>query len=123
VADKLNNHIEGVVLQVPSGRNNQGLQRISDVPIYTADALVRRAVSLQMTRDAATPSVLMHSSELQKLGVTSGDAVKVTQGIASARMKIRADDNVPVAAARVAAGHPDTAGLGAMFGTITVERA
>jgi NADH-quinone oxidoreductase subunit G len=123
VADKLNNHIEDVVLQVQSGSNSQGLQRISDVPIYTADALVRRAASLQMTRDAAAPSVLMHSSELQKLGVESGDAVKVHQGKASARMMVNADDSLPVSTARVAAGHPDTAGLGAMFGAITVERA
>ncbi len=123
VADKLNNHIEDVVLQVPSGSNSQGLQRISDVPIYTADALVRRAASLQMTRDAAAPSVVMHSSELQKLGVTSGDAVKVHQGNASARMMVGADDSMPASTARVAAGHPLTAGLGAMFGAITVERA
>jgi NADH-quinone oxidoreductase subunit G len=121
VADQLNNHISGVALQAPSGGNTQGLQRISDVPIYSADAVVRRATSLQMTHDAATPSVVMHSSELQKMGVNSGDAVNVNQGKASARMMVRADDSMPVTTARVAAGHPDTAGLGAMFGTITVE--
>ena len=123
VAEKLNNHIEGVALQAPSRNNSQGLQRISDVPIYSADALVRRAVSLQMTRDAAAPSVLMHGSELQKLGVKTGDAVIVKQGKASIRLAVSADDSMPAMTARVAAGHPDTAGLGAMFGTITVERA
>ena len=64
----------------------------------------------------------MHSVELQKLGLKSGDAVKVHQGKASTRMKVGADDSVPFAAARVAAGHPDTASLGAMFGFIRVER-
>jgi len=97
------------------------LQRVSDVPIYFADAVVRRAASLQMTHDAATPCVVMHSSELQKLGVRSGDTVRVNQGKASASLVARADDSMPVATARVAAGHPITAELGAMFGTITVE--
>ncbi len=123
IADKLNNHIAGVAVQATASSNSQGLQRVSDVPIYAADAVVRRAASLQLTRDAATPCVVMHGSELHKLGVQPGDTVKVNQGKASARLVVRADDSMPVATARVAAGHPVTAGLGAMFGAITVERA
>jgi len=123
VADKLNNHISGVALRVLSGGGNQGLQRISDVPIYSTDAVVRRAASLQMTRDGAFLNVVMHGSELQKRGVKSGDVVKVHQGKASSQMMVRADDSMPIATARVAAGHPVTAALGAMFGEITVERA
>ena len=121
IAGKLNNHIAGVAVQNIAGGNSQGLQRISDVPIYTADAVVRRAMALQLTSDAATPCVVMHSSELLKLGVQSGDTVKVSQGNASAHLVARADDGMPAAAARVAAGHPVTAELGAMFGMITVE--
>ncbi|MDO8262517.1 MAG: NADH-quinone oxidoreductase subunit NuoG [Gallionella sp.] len=124
VLDKLNNHIAGVELQaVAAGGNSGGLQRVADVPIYSTDAVVRRATSLQKTRDAATPCVSMHGSELQKLGVQSGDAVRVIQGKAGVRLVAQADDALPAGAARVAAGHPATAELGAMFGTITVERA
>jgi NADH-quinone oxidoreductase subunit G len=129
VASKLNNHISGVALQaIPptplsqkGGAKPGGFQRVSDVPIYFADAVVRRAASLQMTHDAATPGVTMHSSELRKLGVQSGDTVKVNQGNASASLVAHTDDRMPAATARVAAGHPATARLGAMFGTITVE--
>ena len=121
VADKLNNHIAGVALQTVTVSFNQGLQRVSDVPIYAADALVRRAVSLQATQDAATPCVVMHSSELKKLGVQSGEVVTVHQGKASIRLASRADDSMPAATARVAAGHMATSHLGAMFGTLTVE--
>jgi NADH-quinone oxidoreductase subunit G len=121
VADKLNNHIAGVALQALVSSNKAGLQRISDVPIYFADAVVRRAASLQMTHDAAIPGVAMHSSELQKLNVRAGDLVNVHQGKARVRLIARADDSLPVATARVAAGHFLTAELGAMFGTITVE--
>ena len=121
VTDKLNNHLAGVALQAAASGNSQGLQRVSDVPIYSADAVVRRAASLQMTHDAATPCVALHSSELRKLDVRSGDTVTVRQGKASARLVARADDSMPAATARVAAGHPATAGLGAMFGAIIVE--
>ncbi len=123
VADKLNNQIAGVALQVTAGGISQGLQRVSDVPIYIADAVVRRAASLQKTHDAANPCVLMNASELQKLGVRSGDAVKVNQGNATVRLVAQTNDSMPAGTVRLAAGHPATAGLGAMFGTITVERA
>ena len=96
-------------------------QRVSDVPIYSADAVVRRATALHQTRDAATPCVAMHRSELARLGVNPGDSVKVSQGSASVRLTVQADDGMPMHTARVAAGHPATAALGAMFGTITVE--
>jgi NADH-quinone oxidoreductase subunit G len=117
----LNNHIDGVALQTLATNNNGGLQRISDVPIYFADAVVRRAASLQMTHDAAILGVAMHSSELRKLNVRAGDLVNVHQGKARVRLVARADDSMPVATARVAAGHFLTAELGAMFGTIIVE--
>jgi len=131
VADRLNNHLACAYVGPDlSGQNarqdvrmNSHLQRVSDVPIYSADAVVRRSVALQKTRDAAIPCVKMHGSELQKLGVQSGDTVKVTQGKATVRLAVQADDAMPAGTARVAAGHPATAELGAMFGMITVERA
>ncbi len=121
VGGKLDNHLD-IALNM-AGTRTQGSQRVADVPIYSADALVRRAASLQRTRDAATPYVRMHRSELQKLGVQSGDTVKVSQGKATVRLAVQADDALPAGVVRVAAGHPATAELGAMFGTITVERA
>jgi NADH-quinone oxidoreductase subunit G len=58
---------------------------------------------------------------LRKLNVRAGDLVNVHQGKARVRLVARADDSMPVATARVAAGHFLTAELGAMFGTIIVE--
>ncbi|MBI5625870.1 MAG: NADH-quinone oxidoreductase subunit G [Nitrosomonadales bacterium] len=123
VADKLNNHVEGVAIQAVMSASDAGMQRVANVPIYSTDAVVRRAASLQKTSDASTPCVKMHGNELRKLGVQSGGAVKVSQGRATVRLEVQADDTMPAGTARVAAGHPATAELGAMFGTITVERA
>ena len=120
---RLSNSVTGVALQAIATGQVEGLQRVSDVPIYSSDAVVRRAVSLQQTHDAAMPVVTMHSSELAKLGVRAGDTVKITQGDASVRLLVQADDRQPVSTARLAAGHAATAALGGMFGTISVERA
>lgn len=100
-----------------------GLQRVSDVPIYAADAVVRRSAPLQATADAAEPVVIMHGEEFSKLGVKTGDLVKVSQGQGSIRLAARADNKLPKGVVRLAAGHAATAKLGAMFGTVTVERA
>ncbi len=122
VAEKLGNSASLVKLDV-SGGTSAGLQRVADVPIYSADALVRRAAALQKTNSAAQPVVMMHSAELQKLGLITGGAVNVTQGGSSVQLNAAANDGMPLGTARVAAGHPATSALGAMFGTITVERA
>ncbi|MEQ1914464.1 MAG: molybdopterin dinucleotide binding domain-containing protein, partial [Sideroxydans sp.] len=78
---------------------------------------------LQATADASTPQVWMHSEELNNIGVKSGMNVKVMQGSGSVKLACHADDKLPKGVVRVAAGHPATAALGAMFGEITVERA
>ena len=121
VAARLNNSLSGVSVQ--SEPAAAGMQRVADVPIYSADAVVRRAASLQATQDAATPCAYLHSAELNKLNIKVGSTVKVSQGRGSAQLVAQADDRLPHGVVRVAAGHPATAQLGAMFGAITVEAA
>ena len=100
----------------------QGLQRIADVPIYATDALVRRAPSLQLTADARAPVVGVPSALWGQLGLRSGDRVRVTQGQGSAVLPAREDSSLAADCVRVAAGHADTAALGAMFGSLSVEK-
>ncbi len=121
VSARLNNTLQGMAVQTAGNNIATGLQRVAEVPIYSADAIVRRAAALQKTRDAASPSVAMRGEELKKIGVTPGSQVKVTQGVNSVCLMVTADDSLPGGVARVAASHPATVGLGAMFGTITVE--
>jgi len=121
VSTKLNNILHGLDLHIESHAVN-GLQRVAEVPIYAADAVVRRSVALQLTRDAAAPVLTMHSEEIAKLGAQAGATVKVKQGQGSVLIGLAADDTLPRGVARVAAGHAATAALGAMFGTIIVER-
>ncbi|WP_317203827.1 NADH-quinone oxidoreductase subunit NuoG [Janthinobacterium sp.] len=100
-----------------------GLERITDVPIYFADALVRRSEPLQRTTDAAAPQAGLSAALAQQLGVKSGDKVKVAQGSGSAILAVAIQAGLPANVVRVSAAHPSTATLGGMFGPITVEKA
>jgi NADH-quinone oxidoreductase subunit G len=100
-----------------------GLQRVADVPLYSTDALVRRAPSLQQTADAREPQAGLPTALWQQLGLQAGDRVRVSQGSAQATLAARHDSTLDAHTVRVAAGHPATAALGAMFGAITVTKA
>jgi NADH-quinone oxidoreductase subunit G len=100
-----------------------GLQRIAEVPVYAADAIVRRARSLQLTHDAAPPVAWMNRALFEKLGLREGDGVRVRQGGGEAVLPAGIDDKLPANCMRIAAALPGTAALGALFGAISAERA
>ncbi len=107
---------------VPADTASDGLERIADVPIYATDALVRRASALQLSADARPPQAGLPSALWRDLGLAPGDKVRLSQGSASATLAAREDATLAANALRVAAGHAATAGLGAMFGPIRVEK-
>ena len=117
---RLDNHSDAVPVLLPTPA---GLQRLSDVPIYATDALVRRTLSLQQTADGKRPVASLPSALWQQLGLQAGDRVRVSQGQASAVLPVREDSSLADDTVRVPAGHADTATLGAMFGAISVEKA
>ncbi len=122
IAARLNNQpapqsTQTVVLPEPI------LERVSDVPIYAADALVRRAASLQLTADAALPVVSLSSKMWAQLGLSPGMPVRVSQGAGIAILPAQLDATLAPLAVRVPAGHPATTNLGSMFGPISVEKA
>ena len=99
-----------------------GIQRIAEVPIYFGDALVRRSEPLQATRDARPPAARMAPALMDRLGLVQGDRVRVMQDGGEATLPVQADASVPPGCVRIAAAHPRTAGLGDMFGAVTLER-
>jgi NADH-quinone oxidoreductase subunit G len=117
VASLLSNKIEGTA---QSASAPTGIQRISDVPIYFTDPLVRRSPPLQKTRDARLPRAWMNSRLLAKLGVAAGQPVLVNGAV---KLMAALDDKLPEECVRIAAGHPTTAAVGPMFGAITLAKA
>jgi NADH-quinone oxidoreductase subunit G len=100
----------------------RSLERISDVPIYCVDSIVRRAAALQSTADAAPPVVSIGSTLWGQLQLTSNDEVKVTQGEASIMLPVCLDSTMAEHTVRIPASHPYTVRLGGMTGTVTVEK-
>jgi len=94
---------------------------VTDVPIYFADPLVRRAISLQKTADARVPVARANAATLARLKLAVGAIARLRQGTGEAKLTVALDAGLPDGCLRVAAGHPATSALGAMFGPITVE--
>jgi NADH-quinone oxidoreductase subunit G len=99
-----------------------GLERVADVAIYSTDAIVRRAESLQKTADARAPQAWISAGYAEKIGVSAGDMVKVTKG-GSILLNVGIDGSLPENVVRVATGSVLTSKLDGMFGAINVERA
>jgi NADH-quinone oxidoreductase subunit G len=97
------------------------LQRVADVPIYATDSTVRRAASLQASADARELLVGLPTTLWRQLKLQPGAKVLVAQGETAVVLHAQEDTTLAEGAVRLAAGHPSTAGLGAMFGAITVE--
>jgi NADH-quinone oxidoreductase subunit G len=122
VAGKLSNRLDALALQVDAAPAD-GLERIADVPIYFGDPIVRRAASLQRTRDALPPRAWVSPQLAESLGVKQGERVRVRQGEGTATVEVGIDARLPQGCVRLAAAHRHTAGLGPMFGTVSLERA
>jgi NADH-quinone oxidoreductase subunit G len=121
VSGKLDNGLGDIAIELPKAID--GLQRVGSVPIYAADALVRRAESLQQTSDAKAPAAGMAAATAAQLGLNAGDNVKLKQGSGVAVLPVQIEENVPAGCVRVVAANAATATLGDLFGTISVERA
>jgi NADH-quinone oxidoreductase subunit G len=117
----LNNRVEGVAPIISTAANH--IQHIGEVPIYSADAIVRRAESLQKTADGKSAQFVRVSSDLfDKYNLVEGGEVRVKQGNAAVVLKAKRDAGLAKNCVRIAAGVANTAILGAMFGEVTLEK-
>ena len=129
VSGRLGNSIEarppaaskGSDAAVFSGGNE--LERIADVPIYSADPLVRRAASLQLTRDALPAKARMNTATLARIGAAPGELIRFTQGHAGeALVEAVRDESVAEGVVRLAAAVPATGRLVSLTGMLRAER-
>jgi NADH-quinone oxidoreductase subunit G len=117
IAALLSNRIGPVTV---SSSSSSGIQRIADVPSYFADPLARRSPPLQKTPEARPPKAWMNSRLMAKLGISAGQEVSINS---NARLAAALDDKLPDDCVRISAAHPSTAGIGPMFGSVTLEKA
>ncbi len=123
LAARLDNRTSLEVAEPPKPLSPNGFERVADVPIYFADALVRRAGSLQQTADARAPKACLNTAALARIGLEAGAQVKVINGSGAALLSVSKDDGVPDGCVRIAGGHPSTVNAGPLSGVVQLERA
>jgi NADH-quinone oxidoreductase subunit G len=117
---KLSNEIRGTAAPVAAPKAG-GVQRIGEVRPYHGDSIVRRAQSLQATRDAQVIASLP-GGLVEKLGLKPGDSLRISQSGGAALVPFARDDRLPENCVRFGAGFAQSAGLGPLFGEIMLER-
>jgi NADH-quinone oxidoreductase subunit G len=99
------------------------LERLADQPIYFCDAIVRRAPSLQLTRDAKSANCVgIGEALLSKLNLKEGDRVTITQNGQSLEAKVQLMSGLADGVVRIASATALSANLGSMFGEITLSK-
>ena len=99
-----------------------GIERIAPVPTYAADALVRRSVPLQATKDAEFAGVAMSPGTLDNIGFAPGEPALVCQGGGSVTLEVVADRRLPDGCACLPAGIAATAPLDAGGGAVELRK-
>jgi len=111
----------GEAVDVPE--TGAGLQRISRVPMYAVDNLVRRADALQHTPDADVSALCLHPADAARLALVDGDRVSVRQDDQTIELDITVSDRVAEGAALVSMAIEASLELGAPSGTLQVKKA
>ena len=105
------------------GRSGMALERVTDVPIFRTDAMVRRALALQESASSRAPAARMHATTLAQLGVVQGTHVLIKAAAGHVVLAAELDNTLAAGAVRIAAGFEQTTALGGAFGQLSVERA
>ncbi len=100
-----------------------GLERVTDVPIYRSDALVRRSAPLQEAPASHAPQARMTADTLAGLGLGEGEALSIRSAQGQITLPVQLDETVAPGCLRIAAAFDATQALGSGFGELTVERA
>ncbi|AIO64953.1 NADH-quinone oxidoreductase subunit NuoG [Burkholderia oklahomensis] len=124
VAPRLSNRTSAAPARAAAKAADGGLERLADVPIYHADALSRRAGALHLTAASKVAhKVGLPAALFDKLGLKSGDAVRVRQGDRTVQLPAVRDENLAETVVRVSAATPAGAALGSLSGELVVEKA
>ena len=104
-------------------RANKGaLQRITEIPMYSIDAMTRRAQALQNT-DASKDMIQINSSLASKVNVSAGDIVVVEQEENSINAPVMINDAVSDNCVLIKLAHVDYSRLGAWHGNVSLNKA
>ena len=118
IAAHLDNAAAATALSLDS---TPGLERLGDAPINQLDALSRRAKPLLAS--AIATKAWMRGEQLAGLNLNAGDTARIRLDGREIVLPVDRDDRLAAGTVRIAAAHALTAGLGARFGALSVEKA
>jgi len=103
--------------------SSSSLERVADVPIYAADAIVRRSASLQHTADAWQNAIRINLATAKNAGLEEGDqaSLNCTEG-ESTQAPIIIDDRVVDGTVWYPAAVAGSENLSRLFGEITLTK-
>ena len=104
------------------GLVGDGFERIAPVPIYAADALVRRSKPLQATKDSEFAGVALSPATLERIGLTECEQALVCQDGRSVTLDVVADGRLPDDCVYLPAGIAASAALDAGDGGVVLDR-
>jgi NADH-quinone oxidoreductase subunit G len=121
VAAKLGNGL--LVTDVAAPAVATGIERIGDVPIYSADSLARHAPALQKTADAKQARIAFLATDVfAGAQLADGDLIRVATASGAAVMNAQCDPGLPSGCVRIASAIDSHAALGPMFGILSLEK-
>lgn len=103
-------------------KSGDGLERIGGTPIYSTDALVRRAPALQRTPDHWS-GIKLNENLASQIGLGDGDSAVIKQGEGEVTLPVVLDSRVPDRCVWLPTGVPGSELLGEGFGMVSLEKA
>ena len=92
-----------------------------NVPIYSIDALVRNAPSLQAAQGSEDAELLIHASDVKRFGLIEGKWVRVTQDGGKSILKCVVNNNLIPGTVCIPRGLTRSEKLGALFGSVELK--
>ena len=103
--------------------SHEGMSRVGTVPIYSVDALVRNAVSLQEAQETSQAQVSMNQRDINRLGLRDGCLVNVIQGDQNATLQCKQDNDVLEGTAYIPRSLSGSEKLGAVYDEVLIKPA
>ncbi len=130
VRDELKKQVESARFTEPAPHaiealspEGEGAVRLADVPIYSADPVVRRAASLQDTVHVGRAVARVNSAMAQALGLEGAERVVASQGGRQRVVALEIDDRVADGCVLLPAAVAGTSGFGGHGQAIELKRA
>lgn len=105
-----------------AGNAQDGIERLSDVPMYSGDSIVRRAPALQLTQDAMVDCVWVSLALSGELEISDQDVVRVQQGGNHFDLPARIDSNLMHSVVRVSMNSRASKVIGGVTGSVRVTK-